>query len=78
MGYRKPMDYNSVNHQIYMTGVEIRSKYTDGFNQWALKQDLYRLKWLLDDILQETPTFEGEEEFLHKHEQELILQVLER
>jgi len=78
MGYRKPIDYNAVHHQIYITGVELRSHYTDGFNQWELKKDLYRLKWLLDDILQEAPKFEGEQEFLHEHERQVILQVLER
>ena len=39
MGFRKPMDYNSVHHQIYIAGVELHSKYNDGFNQFEIKKD---------------------------------------
>ena len=68
MGYRKPMDYNQVSHQIYMTGVEINSMYNDGFTQSMMKQDLYKLKWLIDEIIADAPTFSDEEEFLKEHE----------
>lgn len=69
MGHRKPMDYNQVSHQIYMTGVEVNSMMNDGFTQWYMKQDLYKLKWLIDEIIADSPTFAGEEEFLKEHEQ---------
>ena len=72
MGFKKPMDYNSVHHQIYMTGVELHSPYNDGFNQWALKQDLYKLKWLVDGILKDSPTFTEENEFIQEHEKQII------
>ena len=41
MGMRKQMDYNSVHHQIYMSGVELHSNYNDGFNQFEIKKDLH-------------------------------------
>jgi hypothetical protein len=69
MGHRKPMDYNSVHHQIYMSGVELHSPYNDGFTQFEIKKDLYKLKWLLDEILKESSEFSGEDEFLKEHEQ---------
>ena len=69
MGFRKPMDYHSVQHQLYIAGVELNSKYNDGFNQFEIKKDLHKLKWLLDEILADSPTFAGEEEFLKEHEQ---------
>lgn len=68
MGFRKPMDYNSVSHQIYMAGIELHSNYNDGWNQWAIKQDLYKLKWLLDEIMANSPTFSDEENFLKEHD----------
>jgi len=40
MGFKKPMDYTSVHHQIYMTGVEVNSSYNDGYTAFYLKQDL--------------------------------------
>ena len=76
MGHRKPMDYNSVSHQIYMTGIEINSMYNDGFTQSIMKQDLYKLKWLIDEILADSPTFSDEEEFLKEHEKVKLWRTL--
>jgi hypothetical protein len=78
MGFRKPMDYNSIHHQIYMTGVELHSPYNDGFNQWALKQDLYKLKWLVDGILKDSPTFTEENEFIQEHEKQIIWRTIKQ
>lgn len=69
MGFRKPMDYNSASHQIYMAGVELHHPGNDGFTQFEIKKDLHKLKWLLDEIMADAPTFAGEEEFLKEHEQ---------
>lgn len=78
MGFRKPMDYNSVHHQVYMTGVELHSPYNDGFSQWTLKQDLYKIKWLVDSILKDSPTFFEEDEFLKEHEKEIVWRTIKR
>lgn len=78
MGFRKPMDYTSVHHQIYMAGVELHSPYNDGYTQWAIKQDLYRLKWLLDEIMKDAPEFSGEAEFLKEHEQTKMWRTLSK
>lgn len=76
MGYRKPMDYNSVSHQIYMTGVEVCHPGNDGFTASYMKEDLYKLKWLIDSILKDAPTFSGEEEFIAKHEKDVMWRTL--
>lgn len=76
MGFRKPMDYNQVSHQIYMAGVELHSPKNDGFTQWGIKQDLYKLKWMLDDIMKEAPTFADEQEFLKENEQKVMWRTL--
>jgi len=78
MGFRKPMDYNSASHQIYMAGVELHEPKNDGFTQWMIKQDLYKLKWLLDEIMADAPTFAGEEEFLKEHEQVKMWRTLKK
>jgi hypothetical protein len=69
MGFKKPMDYNQVHHQLHMAGVELNSPYNDGFTQWEIKKDLYKIKWLLDEIMKDSPTFSDENEFLKEHEQ---------
>ena len=76
MGFRKPMDYNAVSHQIYMSGVELNSKYNDGFTQFEIKKDLYKLKWLLDSIMKDSPTFAGEDEFLKENEKRVMWRTL--
>lgn len=76
MGYRRPLDYTSVHHQIWMAGVEICSNKNDGFTQWEIKQDLYRLKYLIEGIMQSTPVFVGEPEFVRELEKEKIYHTL--
>ena len=76
MGFRKPMDYNSVSHQIYMAGVELHSPKNDGFTQWEIKKDLYKLKWMLDQIMAESSTFVDEEQFLKENEQRVMWRTL--
>ena len=78
MGFRKPMDYNSVSHQIYMSGVELNSPYNDGFTTFEIKKDLYKLKWMLDAIMKDAPTFSGEDEFLKEHEQKVMWRTLKK
>jgi hypothetical protein len=72
MGFRKPMDYNQIHHQIHMAGVELRSGYNDGFTQWEIKKELYQLKWMLDQIMKDSPTFSDEEQFLKENEQKVM------
>jgi len=76
MGFKKPMDYNQVSHQIYMSGVELHSRYNDGFTQFEIKKDLHKLKWLIDEIMADSPTFAGEEEFLKENEKRVMWRTL--
>jgi hypothetical protein len=76
MGFRKPMDYNSVSHQIYITGVELNSPRNDGFVAFEMKKDLHRLKFLLDQILKDSPEFVGEFEFLQEQSKKQMWKTL--
>jgi hypothetical protein len=78
MGFKKPLDYNSIHHQLYMAGTELYSSRNDGFTQWEIKQDLYRIKWLVDDILKDSSTFVDEADFLKEHEQQVMFRALKR
>ena len=70
------MDYNSVHHQIVVTGVELNSSRNDGFIAFEMKKDLYRLKFLLDQILKDSPEFVGEEEFLEQQSKQQMWRAL--
>ena len=78
MVYHKVMDYNSVHHQIYAAGVEMHSNYNDGYTQWYIKQDLYRIKWLLDEIMADAPEFICEKEFLDEHSKTKMWRTLKK
>jgi hypothetical protein len=76
MGFRKPLDYTSIQHQLYMAGVEVCSSRNDGFTAWSIKQDLYRVKWLIDSIMQQAPQFADEADFVDEHEKQLVFRTL--
>ena len=78
MGFRKPMDYTNVHNQIYKAGVELHSGHNDGYTTWEIKKDLHRIKWLLDEIMADSPTFTGEDEFLKEHDQVKMWRTLSK
>jgi hypothetical protein len=49
----------------------------DGFVTWGCKQDLYQLKWLIEQELDKCSTYGGlEDEYVKKHEQKELLKTL--
>ena len=47
-----------------------------GFVNWPCKQDLYRVKFAVDEMLSKTPKFIGEAEWLLEQEQNKMWKVL--
>ena len=45
---------------------------------WGIKQDLYILKFFLDKIIADAPTFVGEDEWLKDKEQEVMMEILKK
>lgn len=76
MGFRKPMDYNSVHDQICRSGAELRSRRHDGYTTWEIKKDLCQLKFLLEEILADSPTYSGEQQFLEEHSKKKMWEIL--
>jgi hypothetical protein len=72
MGFKKPLDRNNTLQELRRAYVEVLSPYNDGYNAWTIKQDLYRIKFELDLMLEQCPKFADEEEFLKQHEQQRI------
>jgi len=50
--------------------------YVTGWNNWPCKQDLYRVKFAVDEMLSKTPKFTGEAEWLLEQEQHKMWKVL--
>lgn len=62
MGYRKGWDKADIEQQIYAIYQTCASPYNDGYTGFFAKRDLLELKFLIDDMLERTPKFVGEEE----------------
>ena len=52
--------------------------YVTGWNNWPCKQDLYRVKFLVDEMLENCSTFLDEEEWLREQEAEKIVRILKK
>lgn len=78
MGYKKPINVPDVVSQVRMAGYECRDSRTDGWTAFGIKQDLYQIKWALDDALRQCPIFVGEDEWLREQEQKRIIEILKK
>jgi len=52
--------------------------YVTGWNNWPCKQDLYRVKFAVDEMLKQTSKFSGEEEWLLEQEQQKMWKALKK
>lgn len=76
---KKSWDVADVTSQIHNIARECTSGYNDGYVAWGCKQDLYQLKFLLDDALFRCPSFgDIEEEYLKLEEQKRIIKILKK
>jgi hypothetical protein len=55
---------------------EATSHFNDGWTSFGVKQDLYRLKWQIDEALASCSSYTGEDEWLKEQEQEKIVKIL--
>lgn len=77
-GYVKRWSVENISNQISSAVAECVDPYHDGYVTWGIKQDLYRIKWLIDDALKRCPNYAPEEEWLKKHEREQIIEILKK
>ena len=78
MGYRKLINIPEVIGQIRTASYECSDLRTDSWIAWGIKQDLYRVKWVLDDAFRRCPPFSPEEEWLQEQEQKRIVEILKK
>ena len=76
MGYNYSYDIVRALNEIRRAAYECNNSRTDGFVAWGIKQDLYQVKWMLDDLLKDCPTFSPEAEWLKEQEQKKIIKIL--
>lgn len=76
MGYKHTYDIIIAYQQIRAASNECTNVRTDGFVAWCIKQDLYRLKWLIEEELKKCPEFSPELEWLKSQEQQKLIRIL--
>ena len=77
MGFKQNWDISEVARQIHAMARECASPYNTGFITFEIKKDLYQLKELIDQALQDAPDFgEMEKDWLTEQEQKRIIKIL--
>lgn len=71
------MDVPYCTSEIRKAIVEMNSFHNDGYVRWGVKQDLYLLKFMLDNVIENAPTFgDTEDNWLKEQSQAKMMQVL--
>ena len=78
MGFQKSQDKSSILWVLDRLSIEVNSPHNDGWTAWGVKQDLYQIKFKLDYILENSPTFAGEMEFLNEHAKQKVWKQLKQ
>ncbi len=75
-GYIKKWNIEDIYRQINSAYYICTDSRQDGFTTWGVKQDLYRIKFHLDEMLKKCPEFVGEHEWLKEQEKKKIIDIL--
>jgi hypothetical protein len=59
-----------------MANVEMNQPRNDGFVTWGIKQDLYKIKFLMDHIMNNAPTYVDEAEWLEEQSKKEMWKIL--
>ena len=68
------MDWNvnSVIYECQKMYQGANDPYVTGWVNWPCKQDLYRVKFVVEDLLAKCPTFVDEDEWLEEQEKQRV------
>jgi len=74
---KKSWDVDKMISQLHSMVREMKSPYNDGFTSWGVKQDLYLVKFLVDEAMKDSPNFgDLETDFLKEQEKKRIIKIL--
>jgi len=76
MGYKYTYNITDAIIQVNKAQRECCDPRLDGYVAFGIKQDLYQLKFILEDALRRCPTFAGEAEWLREQEKEKVIRIL--
>jgi hypothetical protein len=74
---KKSWSVEEIATQVHALARECSSPYNDGFTAFDCKKDLYQIKFLVDQSLNNSPNFSSlEEEWLTEQEKKRIIKIL--
>lgn len=77
MGFKYSYNVAVAAKEINAAAYDASSIYNDGIIAWGAKQDLYRLKWIVDDAIKRCPDFGATEtDWLREQEKKKVLDIL--
>ena len=77
MGFKFSYNITIAAREINAAAYDASNSMNDGFIAWGAKQDLYRLKCILDDALGRCPDFGStEEDWLREQEKKKVIKIL--
>jgi len=75
-GYVKTWNFDQIQNQLRSAVHVCTDPGQDGYSTWPIKQDLYQLQWMLDELIQKCPRYIDEPEWLREQEQSRIIDIL--
>lgn len=79
MGFKISWDVDKIIHELRICNAQVNSSYNDGFSAWRCKKDLLTVKYALDEMLAESPTFSHLElEFHNEQAKKKTWQILNK
>ena len=73
----KDWNREKIEQEIWKIKFAATDPKMDGFTTWGCKQDLIRLKYYIEDALEDCSTYVGEQEFIDQLEAERTFKVLQ-
>ena len=74
---KKDWDISDIANQIRRLSAECSNLHNDGFTAFELKKDIYLLKQLIDNALEDAPDFgKTEQDWLTEQEKKRIINIL--
>jgi hypothetical protein len=77
MGFKFSYNITNAAREVNAAAYDASNSLNDGFIAWGAKQDLYRLKIILDDALGRCPQFGSiEEDWLREQDKKKVIKIL--
>lgn len=74
---KKSWSVEEIARQVHALSRELNSPFNEGFTSFGCKQDLYQIKWLVDEVFKNSPSFGSlEQEWLTEQEKSRIIKHL--